>query len=135
MSTTVTRTHTHTPIKSITIDGTLTINTWEAIAAGKRAAVDRLIPPEWKVPPDLLPNRERADVIGFPAESGLMSARELEITESDSVQGLMDRLARGEYTAVEVTVAFCKRAVIAHQLVSQSVPLEEAPVFWCPGWA
>lgn len=51
-----------------------------------------------------------------PRDCGLLSEKELEITERTAVD-LVKRLAKGELTAVEVTAAFCKRAAIAHQMV------------------
>lgn len=52
----------------------------------------------------------------YPAESGLLSAEELAITEQTAAV-LVDKLAKGELSSVQVTTAFCKRAAIAHQLV------------------
>lgn len=98
----------------------MTTNDWETIAANKRASVAALIPPKWLVPTDSLPAQERLDVTSFPGESGILSDKEMEITESLSATELVEKIAKGLYSAVEVTTAFCKRAVIAHQLVSLS---------------
>jgi amidase len=46
-----------------------------------------------------------------------LTERELGITETSNIQDLLDKLANGSYTAVEVTTAFIKRAVIAQQVV------------------
>lgn len=87
-------------------------STWEQRAADKRARIDQSIPAEWKIPK--LPTED--SVIGFPAESGILSAKELTITEL-SASDLVRQLAHGELKAVDVTVAFCKRAALAQQLV------------------
>lgn len=86
--------------------------TWEHVAADKRARIDKSIPSEWKIsaPPSL------TSVIDVPASSGILSEQELKITESTASE-LVPRLAKGQLKAVDVTLAFCKRAALAHQLV------------------
>lgn len=54
----------------------------------------------------------------MPATSGLLSARELEITDTLDFETLLSNLANGIWSSVEVTTAFYKRAIIAHQLAS-----------------
>ena len=46
-----------------------------------------------------------------------LSKRELEITETDAV-GIVKKTTNGEWTAEEVTTAFCHRASLAHQLTN-----------------
>lgn len=53
-------------------------------------------------------------------KSGILSQRELEITEQYSVAELLTALSSGQITAVEATLAFSKRAAIAQQLVRLS---------------
>lgn len=86
---------------------------WEQIAADKRARILSNIPAEWKIqsPPT------GDSFFDFPEKSGILSPKELEITNA-SATDLVPKLAKGELTSVEVTLAFCKRAAIAHQLVS-----------------
>lgn len=55
----------------------------------------------------------------IPRSSGLLSERELTITEKYSVPELLAKLASGELTSLEVTTAFSKRAAIAQQVVSE----------------
>jgi amidase len=92
---------------------------WEHIAAKKREALLASIPAEWRIPDDVKPAEDQADVTTFPKESGWFSQRELEITEASAV-GVLEKLKSGEWTSVEVTRAFCKRACAAHQLVRLS---------------
>lgn len=58
------------------------------------------------------------NVLNVPATSGLLSARELEITDTLDFEILLLNLANGIWSSVEVTTAFYKRAIIAHQLAS-----------------
>jgi amidase len=87
--------------------------TWDKTAADKRAARDALIPKEWlvQVADDVV------DVMDIPAKSGVLSAAELEITESDAAT-LIKKMVAKELTSEAVTVAFCKRAAIAQQLTN-----------------
>lgn len=86
--------------------------TWEHLAAEKRARIDKAIPTEWKIS-----QPAQSCVMDVPAKSGILSPEELKITESTATD-LVNKLANGELKAVDVTLAFCKRAALAHQLVS-----------------
>lgn len=90
--------------------------TWQEIGARKRAALLASMPREWVVPPDRLPPASQDDVTGWPAASGWFTPDELAITDLSATE-LVARLAAGALTSVDVTRAFCKRAVAAHQLV------------------
>jgi amidase len=87
---------------------------WEEVTRAHRAKQLASIPKEWllkSVPNDL-------NVIHVPAESGLLTARELEITDTVDINVTLANLAQGAWSSVEVTTAYYKRAIIAHQLVS-----------------
>jgi amidase len=90
----------------------MTVDTWQKVAADKVAAREALIPAEWRitVPKGL-------NVTDVPRTCGLLSASELEITETPAVD-LLAKLASGELTSVQVTTAFCKRSAIAQQLTN-----------------
>ena len=90
---------------------------WTDIAAKAQTKLRNSIPAEYRIPLDKLPPEDQLDVTGFPAKCGLMSELELKITESYATE-IVGAVAAGEWTAVEVTKAFCKRAAIAHQVVS-----------------
>ena len=91
--------------------------TWRDLAAGKRRQQLESIPKDWII---TVPREDILDVTGIPSTCWpLLSTRELEITETEDVDILLGKLAAAEWSAVEVTTAFCKRAVVAHQLVSQ----------------
>ena len=46
-----------------------------------------------------------------------LNALECDITSNFDATALLQKLREGEWSAEQVTVAFCKRAAIAHQLV------------------
>ncbi|KAG1736073.1 general amidase [Suillus paluster] len=87
---------------------------WTALVEEKRQRQLNSIPQEWLVtpPPDSI-----LDVTDFPETTGLLNAEEIEITNT-SVDVLLEKLASAEWTAVDVTTAFSKRAIVAHQLVN-----------------
>ncbi|KLU88235.1 hypothetical protein MAPG_07222 [Magnaporthiopsis poae ATCC 64411] len=76
------------------------------------------VPQNLRLPEDVFTNPPPVDVTAIPASCGLLSATELEITEQHDATALADAIARRRYTAVEVATAFCKRAIIAHQLTA-----------------
>ena len=93
---------------------------WTDIAAKAQTILVNSIPSEWRISPDRLPRDHELAVTDFPAKSGLLADSELKITESLAID-IVGRLAAGEWTAEEVTGAFCKRAAIAHQVVSSTM--------------
>lgn len=91
---------------------------WKDVVAEKRARQAATIPEDWIL--SNLPPKETLNVIDFPEKCGLLNAKEVDITNSE-VGVLLENMAKGLWSAVEVTTAFSKRAVIAHQLVRLSV--------------
>jgi len=89
---------------------------WEAQILDKRKRQTESIPPEWLIPD--INESKQTNVLGIPASCGLLTAKELEITDTTDVGLILNKLAKGEWSSVEVTTAFCKRAVIAHQLTN-----------------
>ena len=91
---------------------------WQKLAADKKQGQVDAIPKEWLIsaPPSTV-----LDVTKVPEECGLLSPKELEVTGS-SFDVLSRNLADGTWTAVEVTTAFYKRAIIAHQVVRVDTP-------------
>ncbi|KAI0695526.1 general amidase [Cytidiella melzeri] len=88
---------------------------WKDIVAEKRVRQLAAIPREWLITP---PPDSVLDVTGFPDKCGLLSLREVEITNTVDVATLLAKLASAEWSSVEVTTAFYKRAIIAQQLVN-----------------
>lgn len=58
------------------------------------------------------------NVTSVPRECGLLTAEEIDITESYDATALAEAIASRKLSAVQVTVAFSKRAIIAHQLTA-----------------
>ena len=96
---------------------------WTDIAAKAQTRLRNSIPTEWRIPHHKLPQDDRLDVTGFPRECGLLTPEELKITESFATD-IVGAIAAGEWTAEEVTRAFCKRAAVAHQLVRSFFELD-----------
>jgi hypothetical protein len=91
-------------------------SSWKDLAQKKRNAILDSIPAKWRVEQSKLPsNEEQRDVTGYIQQ--FLSKREVEITETDVV-GIAKETSTGNWTAAEVTEAFCHRASLAHQLVS-----------------
>jgi len=89
--------------------------TWQELIAEKKLRQQASIPKQWIL--TNLPSRDELNVTKFPESSGLLSPLEVEITNSD-VNVLLDKLASARWSSVEVTTAFAKRAIIAHQLTN-----------------
>ncbi|KAJ7751252.1 amidase signature domain-containing protein, partial [Mycena maculata] len=92
-----------------------TTMSWKQIAAEKKSRQLDGVPKEWlgsKLPPT-----EQLSIIDFPKESSVLSALDIEITESP-VADLLPQLATGKWSAVQVTTSFYKRAIVAHQLTN-----------------
>ena len=83
-------------------------------AANQQRLADS-IPIELRLPQHIIDSAPK-NVTEIPRECGLLTERELQITEDYDAVALAEALAQKTYTAVEVATAFCKRAVIAHQL-------------------
>ncbi|KAK9449100.1 amidase signature domain-containing protein [Limtongia smithiae] len=88
---------------------------WEEIAAEKRKELAASISDKYKVPETKLPAASVLDVSGVPAM--LLPKEVIDITEQTGTE-LVAAIAAGKYTSVEVTTAFIKRAVLAHQLLN-----------------
>ncbi|KAF3771320.1 amidase [Cryphonectria parasitica EP155] len=99
---------------------------WKTRVAEKRRQRDDLIPKAWRLPSSavqdlkqpLETSRNNLIELDIVRRSGLLTARELHITEAYSVSQLLQALRSEELTSLEVTVAYCKRAAIAQQLTS-----------------
>jgi amidase len=53
-----------------------------------------------------------------------LTERELEITDVEDCVALLERLHSRRWSALEVTVAFCKRAAIAQQLINPLMDID-----------
>ncbi|GAB7351739.1 hypothetical protein MBLNU459_g2323t1 [Dothideomycetes sp. NU459] len=90
--------------------------TWESICQRKRAQQISAIPKEWLLRSK--PDPSRRNLLSIPRECGILTAKELEITEKNDATSLLQLLAAGKLSSYDVTLAFCKRAAIAQQLTN-----------------
>ncbi|BCR87097.1 uncharacterized protein ACHE_31084A [Aspergillus chevalieri] len=88
---------------------------WELQARKAKDILENSIPKQWLLPEDKFPPADEKSVIDFPRKSGLLTERELGITEL-SATALVAEMGAGELSAEEVVVAFLKRSVLGHQL-------------------
>ena len=99
---------------------------WKIAAAAHRQKQHDAIPSEW-----LLTAQQIQELSGFGTEdegrliklqaarkSGILSEKELDITENYTATQLRDQIATGQLKSVDVTVALAKRAALAQQFVS-----------------
>lgn len=93
----------------------MTSKGWKDLASAKKRQQEDDIPKEWLIN---LPAEDVSDVSEVPISCGLLTPKDLEITEITDVNVLLQRLALGEWSSVEVTTAFYKRAIVAQQIVS-----------------
>lgn len=89
---------------------------WKKIAESKQAERLSKIPKAWLIPEELY--KGKTNVMDIPTTCGVLSDKEVHITSDFDATGLLEKLKLGKFTSEEVTIAFCKRAAIAQQLVS-----------------
>ncbi|RAL64660.1 hypothetical protein DID88_001693 [Monilinia fructigena] len=84
---------------------------WQDIASRRRQQITSSIPPEWLLEPHHLTSKHPVDLV---KTCGLLTEREIHMVYSTAVE-LLEKMKTREYTAVEVTRAFCKASAVAHQ--------------------
>ncbi|KFY85184.1 hypothetical protein V500_08636 [Pseudogymnoascus sp. VKM F-4518 (FW-2643)] len=89
---------------------------YQRIAAEKRLQRSSEIPKDWLIPTELY--RDATNVLEVPSTCGVLNGVELEITSKYDATALLEKLKTGVWSAEQVTIAFCKRAAIAQQLVN-----------------
>jgi amidase len=87
---------------------------WRTRGEAKRQSILNAIPEKWQLRDPVPPATELRDVTGYIRQ--YLTDREIEITETDAVD-IAAQTTTGNWSAVEVTEAFCHRAALAHQLV------------------
>lgn len=110
----------HFPLTTIFNLFTLNMATepWQTIVSRKQIETASKIPAIWRLPEQpILSETSGINVLDVPRQSGLLSERQLEITEQYDASDLLYKIRRQELSAFEVTEAFCIRAAIAQQVV------------------
>ncbi|TCD71499.1 hypothetical protein EIP91_008880 [Steccherinum ochraceum] len=88
---------------------------WQDKVTAKRRQQQESIPSDWTIDSAVIDGL--TNVLEVPVTCALLTSKEIEITSAD-VPVLLHNIAQGIWTSVQVTTAFCKRAVIAHQLTN-----------------
>ncbi|KAF4583552.1 hypothetical protein EYR38_002304 [Pleurotus pulmonarius] len=88
---------------------------WQKRSADRKRAQLESIPSQWHI--KSLPE-DVQNVLDIPRACGILSERELEITETVGLDTILDKLRSGEWTSVETTTAYYKRAIVAHQVTN-----------------
>ena len=89
---------------------------WETIASAKKASLLSLIPSEWRINLKEVPPASRLRDFGYYI-TRFLDPRELQITNASS-DAILANIRSVEWSAIEVTRAYCHRSAIAHQLVN-----------------
>ncbi|KAJ3501673.1 hypothetical protein NLJ89_g9232 [Agrocybe chaxingu] len=89
---------------------------WRTLCEQKRLAQRESIPKEWIIP--VPPLRGHPNVLDVPKYCGLLTEHELAITETTDIDVILEKLRTAEWSSYEVTKAFYKRAIVAHQLTN-----------------
>jgi len=92
---------------------------WKTLVLKKQAEVSSQIPPAWRLPAEYTDISETTNrnVLDIPRRCGILSQKQLDITENYDATSLLQKMHRRELSAYEVTEAFCIRAAVAQQLV------------------
>ncbi|GIJ88367.1 hypothetical protein Asppvi_007287 [Aspergillus pseudoviridinutans] len=90
---------------------------WEIRARRAKDVLLNSVPKQWILPTHRLPPAHQKNVEDFPRKSGVLSDREVSITEM-SATALLAGMRAGLLSAEEVVIAFLKRAVLGHQLLN-----------------
>lgn len=91
---------------------------WQTLGKAKLESINESLPQDWRVQ-SLPSNEQQRDVTGDFIRQYL-SKDEIEITEA-SATTIVERSSSGQWTAEAVMKAFCHRASLAHQLVTDTL--------------
>jgi len=86
-------------------------------AQAVRAQLKLKIPLQWRLLKTTLATKPR-NITPIFRTCGVLSSRELEITEVEDCTALLSKIHSQEWSVVEVVTAFCKRAAVAQQLIN-----------------
>jgi amidase len=98
---------------------------WVARCAERKKKQLDSIPSAWLIQTSVPSHPVVSNVLNVPIDSGLLTPREIEITETVEIEVLLQKLSSASWSSTEVTTAFYKRAVIAQQVVRMLSSLSE----------
>lgn len=93
------------------------IQNWQATAKAKVADIHSSIPKEWRLSDEDLGKAGQQRTLSGPFIEQYLTDKEKEIIRHDSLQ-IVGKIKSRDYTAVDVTRAYCKTAAVAQQIVS-----------------
>ncbi|EEU35864.1 uncharacterized protein NECHADRAFT_34959 [Fusarium vanettenii 77-13-4] len=99
----------------------MTSTDWKALIDAKRAHLYAQIRLEWRLPDEItnqVHHTSDANAFDLLDSANFLSNKEREITEKYDASTLIEMMATGVISSVEVTTAFCKRAAAAQQLTN-----------------
>ncbi|KAI5963094.1 uncharacterized protein KGF55_002886 [Candida pseudojiufengensis] len=88
---------------------------YKEIANKKRLERDSKWNLDWLIPESNLPSREIKDVLNFIDSHSFLTPLEIEITNSSAIE-IVTNIQKQKWKSLQVTLAFCHRASISHQL-------------------
>ncbi|EMD59855.1 hypothetical protein GGP41_009009 [Bipolaris sorokiniana] len=94
---------------------------WQALAKSKRESVFAKIPKDWLLPTSQTSQYTETSsisVLDVPRTCGILTEKELEITENYDATDLVKMMAERQLKSTEVVMAFCKRAAVAQQCLN-----------------
>lgn len=94
---------------------------WKQLALSKRVSTFNKIPKDWLLSMEQVSDFTETNsisVVDVPSICGILTRKELDITENHDATDLVSLMAKGELSSLEVVTAFCKRAAIAHQAIN-----------------
>ncbi|KAF1914810.1 amidase signature domain-containing protein [Ampelomyces quisqualis] len=89
---------------------------WQLVSWQKKDEQHARIPHEWRL--SSLPASHVTNFIHVPRKCGILSAKEINITENYDATALAEAVRSRKLKCIDITMAFCKRAAIAHQLTN-----------------
>ena len=93
------------------------IPSWRDKAAAKRASTYHKIPEHWRLDPSEIERASQQRNLTGSFIEKYLSTEEILITRKDTIT-ILEALRTRTYSSLQVVEAFCKRAAIAHQIVS-----------------
>lgn len=94
-----------------------TVMSWRDRAQNRRQLLAAQIPDKWRVSPACNPESLSRDVKDFPETCGILDSLDIQITRASTTK-ILSNIKERTWTSQRVMIAFCKRAVVAHQLVN-----------------
>ncbi|EXF81460.1 amidase [Colletotrichum fioriniae PJ7] len=90
---------------------------WRELAQVCIDIQQRSIPKQYELPSGQVPPKDCRNVLNVPAESGILTTEEIQMTEQDA-SSLLEKYKSGQWTVKQVVTAFLKKTTIIQQLTN-----------------